>query len=456
MYELVLRNGTIISGAGLYDADIAIQAGRIAKVSKRISEPARSEIDARGLHVMPGVIDPHVHFGVPVAGVWSADDHRTGSLAAICGGVTTVGDFTVQEPQESLVASVKRRRELAGRTWCDWFLHANLTSVTPQVIQEIPKVVEEGIRSFKVFLAYPGMLIGKDLLEVVLQKVYAAGALTMVHCEDQKTIEASTEALALRGHLSARYFFKSRPAEAEAKAIELLGELCIAKNATAYVVHLSSAAGLEAARNARKRGARLFLETCPQYLFLSPKPAPPLRFEHLVCAPPLRSRRDRARLTHALASGEIDCLATDHCPFTSAQKIARASDFRRIPSGLPGVETLLPLAYDMALRGVLPLERLAQVLAEVPATLFGLSYKKGFIREGFDADLVLLSPQGKTEVSAKKLHSATDYNPYEGLTLRGHIEAVLLRGHFVAKRTSAGTIEPVASRPIGVFVHAKH
>ncbi len=455
MYDLVIREGLVVTPDRVVRADVAVLGGRIARVEPGIRDPAEREVAAEGLHVLPGVVDAHVHLGVPAAGTWSCDDHRTGTLAALCGGVTTVGDFSVQDPGEGLLASIERRRNAASRgTWCDWFLHANVTSVTPAVLDEIPAAVAAGIGSFKVFLAYPGMRIGLDALREVLRRVGVSGALLMAHCEDQEIVDQAVAERVARGRLAARHFFGSRPPEAEARAIAVLAGIARDAKTPAYVVHLSSAAGLRAALDARRAGARLHLETCPQYLLLSPSPPRGLRPEHLACAPPLRSTRDRMSLLRALVRGDIEVLATDHCPFTSAQKAAGARDFRRIPGGLPGVETLLSLAYDLALRGVLPLPRLAQVLAEAPARLFGLGERKGAVREGLDADLVLADPAGETRVTATRLHSATDHNPYEGRTLRGRVTAVYLRGRLAAAPGPDGRLEPATGRPVGVYVKA--
>ncbi len=455
MYDLVIRGGLVVTPDGVERADVAVRNGRIARVARSVREPGAREVDASGLHVLPGAVDAHVHLGVLSAGTWSRDDHWTGSLAALCGGVTTVGDFTVQEPGEGLLSSIERRLAAASSgTWCDFFLHANLTWVRPEVLGEVPQAVRAGVASFKVFLAYPGMLIGRDLLREVLRVVGGAGALVMVHCEDQGIVDEATARLVARGEVSSRHFFASRPARAEARAVSVLGAIAGEMGHAAYVVHLSSEAGLQAALKARHGGARLYLETCPQYLLLGRRPRAGLGPEHLVCAPPLRQARDRSALKAALAQGVIEVLATDHCPFTFAQKSAGREDFRMIPGGLPGVETLLPLAYDLALRGEWTLERLVACLAETPARLFGLGERKGAVREGLDADLVLADPSGTTTIRARDLHSATDYNPYEGRVLRGRVEAVYLRGRLAAARSLDGRIEPCCARPDGEYLRA--
>jgi dihydropyrimidinase len=255
------------------------------------------------------------------------------------------------------------------------------------------------------------------------------------------------------GRTAVRWFFESRPAEAEARAIADVGEVSRRTGTPVYVVHLSSRAGLDAARAARRAGSPLLLETCPQYLVLADGAAAE-HPERLVCAPPIRSMSDVQALLSALAAGEIDCLATDHCPFTNAQKARGKDDFRRVPGGLPGVEHMLPFAYDLALSGRLPFERLASLVAASPARLFGLAQRKGRVSAGLDADFVLLDPQAVTEVSSGRLHSRTDWTPYADFWLRGSVRSVYLRGRLAAASGPDGQVEPVAP-PGGSYLAAK-
>jgi dihydropyrimidinase len=452
--DLLIRGGLVVTPAGPRAADVSIVGGRIDAVAEGLDPAGAAVLDAGGCHVLPGVIDAHVHLGVTIGTETSADDCAAGTLAAACGGVTTVGDFTVQDPCEGLVASIERRMRQATGAACDFFLHANVTTATPAVLAEMPAAVRSGVASFKTFLAYPGMMIDTGTLSAVVAAAAAAGGLVMVHAEDQAAVDRATRALVAAGRTAARHFFDSRPAAAEATAVEAVGRVAASSGAWIYVVHLSSAAGLEAARAARAAGARLLLETCPQYLFMTSGPATPLHAERLVCAPPVRRAADAEALLAALAGGEIDVLATDHCPFTTAQKGGGRDDFRKVPGGLPGVETLLPLAYDAVLRGALPLQRLAEASAATPARLFGLAHRKGAIAEGLDGDVVLLDPDGTTTIEARRLHSRTDYTPYEGRRLKGSLRAVVLRGRVVARAAEGGGVEPVGG-PTGEYVRAR-
>ncbi|NOZ00515.1 MAG: amidohydrolase family protein [Deltaproteobacteria bacterium] len=452
-HDLVIRGGNLVFPDGVRRADLAVDDGVFTDIGA-IPPESGPEIDARGCHVLPGAIDAHVHLGVEICGERSRDGYGSGTLAAVCGGVTTVGDFTVQATGEGLLASVKRRLESADEgSWCDWFLHANITSPSDAVLAEIPEVVEAGVTSFKLFLAYPGMAVGIDTLTDVLWAVKKAGGLVMVHAEDQRRIEVAVQELLDRGKRDAIHFFDSRPAEAEAKAVELVGLAAIDTGQPVYLVHVSSAKGLAAALGMRSRGARLHIETCPQYLLLDRPDSGIEHPEHLVCAPPLRSSSDRKALLASLSSGLIDVLATDHCPFTRAQKEMHRDDFRQIPGGLPGVETLLPLAYHLALGEWLPMERLAELLALNPSRLFGLDGTKGAIETGLDADFVVMDPRKETMVSVADLHSNTDYSPWEGMSLRGSLREVYLKGRLAATRNSRDVMEPVGLRR-GRFIEA--
>jgi len=328
-----------------------------------------------------------------------------------------------------------------------------VTSVSPAVLDEIVPVAADGIASFKVFLAYPGMRVGMPAFQAILDRVAGAGALLMVHAEDQTLVDQATARLVSEGRIGASCFFESRPSEAEARAVASVGEVARRTGLPVYVVHLSSAAGLEAARRARADGAALFLETCPQYLILADG-ASQEHPEQLVCAPPIRGHTDLPVLLSALAEGEFDCLATDHCPFTAAQKAAGRDDFRRVPGGLPGVELLLRIAYDLTLSGRLSPGRLAALLAENPARLFGISDRKGRISAGRDADFVLLDPSAVTEVSPELLHSRTDTTPYSDFWLRGAIREVYLGVRLAAAQGANGRIDPVGP-PSGRYLRAR-
>ena len=448
-YDIVVRNGFVVTDRGVLTADVAVRAGRVVEVAPRVMGSANEEFDATGCHVVPGAIDAHVHFGVSIQGQESCDDHSSGTLAAICGGVTCCGDFTVQE-EETPQEAARRRLDEMGEVYADVFLHANVTKMPRDLERSLVELRALGVGSVKVFMAYQGMRLSDDEIVRLAEAASSQGMVVMVHAEDDRAVRESTARLLERGARGAERFFDSRPVAAEVEAIRRLGSMSSERELEFYVVHLSSISGLREALEQRRRGARLVLETCPQYLRLA-RPTGREDSALLSCAPPVRDEDSARQLEQALAAGHLDVLATDHCPFTTAQKLQGIEDFTRLPGGLPGVETLLPLTYDLVLRGRLSLERMVDCLASKPARIFGLQ-RKGKIAPGMDADLVVLDRAGSTVVSASRLHSRTDYSPSEGLRLRGRVRFVFLRGRLVARERD-GWAEPVGE-PNGRFIEA--
>ncbi len=451
-WDLLIKDGLVVTDRGVFPADVAVRDERIVRVETGLSVAQAAEVvDAGGMHVFPGVIDPHVHLGIPMGWTESTDDFYSGTTAAVCGGVTTVIDFTIQAPGQDLLDSIRQRMTKARSEGvnCDFSLHANITSPSADTLSQIPDAVGMGVTGFKTFLAYPDSMVSLNTLAEIAALTKEAGGLVMVHAEMQEYIDTATQALESQGRLDSRYFFDSRPEAAEAEAIHALGRISRSLDVPFYIVHLSSASGLDAALQENRQGARLYVETCPHYLFLNVRPAMPPEPYLLVASPPLRSNRDSMYLTQALGRGAITTLGTDHCPFTRAQKMQFAHDFRKIPGGLPGVETLLPLAYHLTLNRQVELPELARMLAANAAALFGLR-NKGRVQEGYDADIVLLNPAGASTILSRYMHSRTDYSPFEGFRLNGAVEKVFLRGRLVAQRHGAG-MEMTAAN-LGRFV----
>lgn len=439
-YDLLIKDGLVVTEGGVLPADVGIRGETIVEIGPGLpASRAENLVDATGLHVFPGVIDPHVHLGIPTGWTASTDDFFSGTTAAVCGGVTTVIDFTVQAAGQDLVNSIEQRLQKAKNegAHCDFGLHANITSPTADALSQIPTAISMGITSFKTFLAYADSMLSLNTLAEIAALAKEAGGLVMVHAEMQAIIDRATQSLKSQGKTDSRSFFESRPVQAEEAAIHALGRISRSLAAPFYIVHLSSAAGLNAALEENRQGAHLLLETCPHYLFLNVFPNMPPQPYLFVASPPLRSTRDSMVLTQALGKGRITTMGTDHCPFTRAQKLRFADDFSKIPGGLPGVETSLPLAYHLALTGRIELPMLARMLGSNAAGLFGL-HKKGSVKEGFDADIVLLNPESATTISNRGLHSRTDYSVFEGLRLSGAIEKVFLRGRLIAEKGPAG------------------
>ena len=464
MFDLVIRSGRIVTPDGVVVGDIGVAGGAIAAIGQGI-DPGEKEVDATGRVVFPGIVDAHVHMSLPVLDAVSADDLETGTRAAAFGGVTTVIDFTVQERGESLLASVERRRAaIEGRALVDVGLHANFTDFNEANLAEIPALLASGVPSVKIFMAYGarGMQLADPAVIRIAEAVGKAGGLLMVHAENGDAIDFLVERCRARGETAAPWHEKSRPDLVEAEAIQRAATLARLAECPLYVVHLSSARGLEVIRRARGEGWRIHAETCPQYLLLDSRRYEGEEGHRYIASPPLRSPADRQALTGAVTGGEIEVVATDHCPFRLADKDRAPGDFSRTPGGLAGVETLFPLMFSHLVAlgdgGLTPrsnasLILLARVLAENPARLFGLAPAKGALREGADADFFIFDPNPIRHIRTVDLHGAADWNPFEEMEVRGEIRAVYLRGQRLLENgqlyATPGSGRFVAGRPGG-------
>jgi dihydropyrimidinase len=442
MYDLIVAGGRIVREDGILEGDIAIRGETIREVASRIDAPAARVIDAAGLWVLPGLIDPHVHLGLPTKGTVAADDVSSGTIAALHGGVTTVIDFTLQRPGQPPVDSLRERlEEFDGQAACDYALHVNITDFPPDfgatIESRMREVLRLGSTSLKVFTAYSkeGMRIPSDRLGPVLRVARSLGFLPLVHAEDDSIVAAARERLTALGEVRADSFADSRPPEAEARAIGDCIEIAGAEGAEVYFVHVSTAAGVEAIRAGRRGlSGTIHLETCPQYLVLDRSAYERPDGAQFLVAPPLRSPEDREALLSALSASDVDVVATDHCPFRREQKTRPGASVFDLPNGLPGIETRLPILHTIGVvdHRITP-EELVGVTATRPARIMGLSPRKGEIAPGADADLVLFDPEARWTCTASALHMRTDFSPYEGFELRGRVRRVLLRGRTVVE-----------------------
>jgi len=422
--ELRIVGGTVVTPRGTRVTDVVVRDGRIVRVGK--ARAVGEAVSARGLVVLPGAVDAHVHLDLPVAGTRSADDFASGTLAAACGGVTTIIDFTVGAPGLSLPAAVERRLSDAQAAVVDYALHVELVGWTPDRVHEIFEVAELGLRSFgEIFMTYSETNRRTPLghMKVAMEAIRKIGGTAMVHAETDELVQSE------RGPYPA-----ARPALAEETAIAQVGALAKRTGCRTCIAHISSAQGLSALLAARKQGAPILGETCPQYLLLDERVYARKDGHLFSVVPPLRTEEDQQALWAALEAGELDLVSTDHCPFTRAQKDAHRDEPAKLPSGLPGVETLLPLLYSEGVgKGRIPLAALPRLLSEGPARAFGLWPRKGALRAGADADLVLLDPAARWTIQARDLHMATDFSPYEGWAVQGRVVGVLSRGEWLVR-----------------------
>jgi len=422
MGDLLIRGGEVITSRKTGLASVYVRDGKISQVGK-FSKAAREVVDASGLLVLPGAIDAHVHFALPVAGTRSADDFLSGSLAAAAGGVTCFIDFTLGSPGTPLPEAVEKRLAQARESVVDFSLHVEMIGWQKERVSEIHAVKDLGLRSFKFYLAYSESGRRTDLgtLFAAMQAIREIGGVAMVHAEADELVDPK-----------AGPFPWARPSLSEEVAIMEVGLLSRESGCPAYIAHISSGQGFQALLRSRRMGAPIVGETCPHYLVLDDSVYARPDGHLFSVTPPLRTKEDQRALWEGLKKRAFQAVATDHCPFTRAQKDPFKDEPSRLPSGLPGVETLLPLLYHFGVaQGELRREDLAWYLAEGPARAFGLWPRKGAIRPGADADIVLLDPKGSWKVEAKNLHMATDFSPYEGWVLQGKIVGVLSRGEWV-------------------------
>lgn len=439
IFDLIVRNGNVVTDEGEERLDVGVRAGQIAVLAPDLADAhALKKIDASGKLVFPGFIDAHTHMGIPIMDTDSCDDFESGSVAAACGGVTTIIDFTVHQLGQTLRESVQERLSKAeGKSHIDFALHVNVTDQSEQRLGEIPTLIEEGFTAYKVFSTYrqAGMMVTWPEFRMVLRTVHRHAGLLCLHAEDNDLVEAQTDQNIAAGHRDAIYHPRSRTPEAEATAISRAAEIAEELDASLYIVHLSSRAGLEAGLRAKERGVKLILETCPQYLVLSEEKYLEQNGYHWITTPPLRTEEDSEALWQALADGHIEVVATDHCPFTVAQKECGRGAFHLTPNGLPGVETLFPLLYTYGVAtGRISQARLVQVLAKRPAEIFGLAARKGTLAVGADADLVVWDPAATDVITADKLHGNADWSPYEGLEISGRLNYTILRGEILVEQ----------------------
>ncbi|MFQ5738244.1 MAG: dihydropyrimidinase [Acidobacteriota bacterium] len=435
-FDLLVRRGTVVTAGGVDCLDVGVRDAKIAAVGSDLSG-AKQVIDASGKLVLPGLIDTHTHMGIPIKDTHSIDDFASGSVAAAFGGTTTILDFSVQKPGQSLGDSVRGRlAKAAHRSHVDYSVHVNLTDRPEERLEEIPALIEQGFNSFKAFTTYKeqGMMIEWAVLPSVLARIDAGGGLLMLHAEENEMVTSLTARHLAAGLSAPIYHARSRPPEAEALAIEKASRIAAEIGARLYIVHLSSRLGLEASRRAKERGVKLYLETCPQYLVLDESQYRGREGHRWITTPPLRSPEDREALWAALEAGEIDTIGTDHCPFTSAQKDRHGGAFERTPNGLPGVENRLAILYTYGVAsGRISLPRMVQVLAGQAARLFGIDDRKGEIAVGKDADLVIWDPRPEVRISAQSMHGNADFSPYEGMKQSGRLDRTLLRGQVLVE-----------------------
>lgn len=433
MHDLVIRNGTVVTPLAAQKLDIGIDGETISALGNALD--GHHVLDAEGMLVFPGIIDAHTHMQLPVAGTRSSDDFFTGTVAAAFGGVTSIIDFTVGSPQSSISVDIDRRLDEIQPAVIDVGLHAEVVGWNPEDSGQFADARRRGVTSFKFYTAYESS--GRRTKPAVMRRAFEHLAdldcVALVHCEDEDLIRSIMASLTATQLADMSTLARARPDLCEATAISQVGRVAAETGCRTHIVHVSSAKGLMAVQDARKAGAAMTAETCPQYLVLGADSYARMDGHLFSASPALRTLRDQTALWKGLKDRIVDFVATDHCPFTREQKAWRGS-FTELPYGLPGVETLLSVLYSEGVgKGRLAVTDIPRLLCEGPAQTYGLDGHKGAIEIGMDADLVLFDPSLEWEMAATFLHMRTDFSPFEGWRMKGKPVATVSRGEIIVQ-----------------------
>jgi len=447
--DTLIRSGNVITASETYTADILIEGEKISAIGRGLQADTDTEIiDAKGMNVLPGGVDVHTHFDLPMFGTVSSDDHYTGHKAAAYGGTTTVIDFIPQDEPKLLKNVEIWHKKVTEKAAIDYSFHMNITTFNDQIAQEIPHLKKEGINSLKVFTAYNGRLRLMDgEIYRVLRIAKENGMLVMVHAENGDVIELLVKEALAAGHTSPKWHADTRPALGASESVNRVISLAAQIRAPLYIVHMNTKGGVDHVRNARLSGLPIMGETCPQYLFFTVEDLKKEDGAKWICSPPMRSKADNEGIWNAVCDGTIQVMATDHCPFFfdgtkpivyEGKEIAipgkelGKNDFTKIPNGLPtvGDRLLILWSYGVGAGKITP-NKFVQLTSTDPAKIFGLYPKKGTILPGSDADITIWDPEKEIKYGVAYAQHRTDYNLFEGYKLKGVVDKVFLRGKLI-------------------------
>jgi dihydropyrimidinase len=433
--DFVIRGGTVVTPAGAAPADVLVRGERIEAVGRIPDDSALPVVDAAGLLVLPGAIDPHVHFNDAFMGTVSVHDYETGTRAAAFGGVTTIIDFSNQAIGRSLGETLEAKfHEAEGRAYVDWGVHPVITDPRPEVLAEIPGLVNRGAPTFKCYMTYreEGLMVEDDDIRRILARTEEAGATLLVHAEDNDLVEDGITALVQAGMTAPADHARSRPPEAETRAIHRLIKAARATRGRVLVVHLASAEGLASIAAARTEGVPIKAETCTHYLVFTEAELGRPDGIKWICSPPLRPASTQAELWRGIADGRIALVSSDDAAYSWQAKLMGETRFDKCPNGIPGIEVRLPLLFSEGVaKGRITLERLVEILSAAPARIFGLAPRKGSLAPGADADIVLFDPRARWKMGLATLHMAADWSAYEGVEVLGRVVKVFSRGELI-------------------------
>ena len=437
----LITNGRIVTAADDFRGDILIENGQIMALGMPGTFAAVQNdmvLDAQGKYVFPGAIDVHTHMELPLPTTVASDDFETGTIAAACGGTTTILDFANQQRGHSLAEALESWHAKArGKAVIDYGFHITITDLAAAPEAAMDDMIAAGVTTFKLLMAYPNtFMVDDETIYRVLRRSAKLGGLVMVHAENGIVIDLLIREAVAAGHTAPIYHALTRPGILEGEAAQRAITLATLAESPLYVVHVSCAHSLRAVAAARVKGLPVWGETCPQYLYLNDScyAAPGFEGAKFVCTPPMRSVADNEALWLGLERHELSVVSTDHAPFNfHGQKELGLHDFTKIPNGLPGVEHRVILLYQGVREGKLNLQHFVDLVSTMPARLFGLFPRKGTIAPGSDADLLIFDPERTLTISASNQHQRVDYNPYEGMHVQGVPETVLLRGKVIVR-----------------------
>ncbi|MGA2882717.1 MAG: dihydropyrimidinase [Bryobacteraceae bacterium] len=437
---LLIKNGTVVSADSTFAADVLVEGATIKEVRPGIPpEPGHEVLDATGMLLLPGGIDAHTHLDMPFGGTTSSDDFETGTLAAAIGGTTTIVDFAIQARGTKMRDALDTWWKKAESKACiDYGLHMIVTGLPEAGLEDMDDMVREGVASFKLFMAYPNVLMVDDAtIFRALRQTSKNGALICMHAENGSVVDVIVRQALAEGKTAPIYHALTRPTLAEAEAVHRAIALAEMAGVPIYIVHLSSEDALNQVREARDRGLPAFAETCPQYLLLSidDMNLPGFEGAKYVFTPPLREMQNLPKLWDGLKTDNLQVVSTDHCPFCfEDQKALGKDDFTKIPNGGPGIENRLQLLYHHGVNaGKITLNRFVEIVSTAPARIFGMYPKKGAIAPGSDADIVVWDPKAEHLISAKTHHMRVDYSMFEGFQVQGNARQVFSRGQLIVQ-----------------------
>lgn len=435
MLQLLIQNGIIVNAEGIIEGDVAVEDGKIVQIGKDLDLQAKKVIDAAGKYVLPGVIDTHVHLPWPSSNFDSVDDFHSGTLAAVCGGVTTIIEYVIPDEGSDIITALdKEIAKAKGASFTDYSFHLIIRRVTKQTLAEMAEAARRGITSFKIYMAYSGFQLSDEDILTLLKTSRELKTLVCFHAEDGNLVNQAIQQMEQSGRTAIQYYPLAHPRAADIEATRRVIAYAKELEARIHIVHINTLEGAQMVAEARRSGFKVSGETCPHYLMFTQEvyqSGRPLAAFYIL-APAIREQQDRDHLWQALRSGSISTIATDHCPYSTAQKTAGGDDFRNVPGGAGGIETSLPILYTYGVMAKkITLSQMVSLMSANPAKLFNLYPRKGAVAPSSDADLVIYDPAGHSLIDATKLHSKSDHTLFQGIEVGGHVETTILRGNVI-------------------------